>query len=592
MYIIGTAGHVDHGKTLLIKALTGIDADRLPEEKKRGLTIDLGFAHFTGTGGSRIGVVDVPGHERFIRNMTAGAWGMDLALLVIAADDGWMPQTENHLKVLLAMGIRNIIITVTKTDLAAPSRVKEVQDFAEELVSEKVGKKVSSIAVSAQTGDRIAELKELIQTNLNSQASASASQAETPLLYIDRVFSIKGAGLVVTGSLREGSISRGDSLTLLPVNKEIRVRGIQLHDKAAETALPSARTAVNITGVSIDEVNRGCCITGRKTGFTAEHEAIIFLQTGRKEIRNHSEAEFASGTAHSIGVIHFLGDSLCARITLEKETALRFGQPVVIIRKGGSRITGSGTVIWKGATGRDERIKIADASRELTLPLTAAHRFIFDIMVSGWTDTGSAASAAEAAGDQATAIGRWLLGTDFLKTAGEKILKLASETGGVKTDELTSELKLPKQMISGICAELANSKKIRHSSGTWFAAASSPEKLPPEAEKVLKEAEKAGKLGLDLVKVRIPGVHKQLRMLTRAGLIVPLTENIYYTEQVFIGVCRSILRGFSIDNTFDIAHVKERTGLSRKYIIPILIKMEELGFVVREDNLRRVRKLL
>jgi selenocysteine-specific elongation factor len=588
VFIIGTAGHVDHGKTLLIKALTGIETDRLPEEKKRGLTIDLGFAHFTGSSGEVIGVVDVPGHERFIRNMTAGAWGIDLALLVIAADDGWMPQTDNHLKVLTAMGIRDIIITVTKTDLADDTRIKDVIELAEVMISEKPEITTSSIAVSAKTGEGVEELKNLIQKHLSLHKPSVEKTLAQPLLYVDRVFSIKGAGLVVTGSLREGSINRGDSLQLMPSGKEVRVRGLQIHDKEAETAVPSARVAVNLTGVSIEEVNRGCCITGAGAGFSGEHEAVLILGSGKKEIRNHSEAEIASGTAHSIGTVHFIGDSLCARIVLEKKTALRTGQPVVIIQKGGSRITGSGIVIWKGKTEKDERIKIAGAAQKINLPFKPEHRLLFKLAVSGWAETGSADEAASAASKNATAVDRWLFNPDVLLTLTGKITNLASAAGGVKTSELVSELRLPLEAVNSLCGKLEDSGNIDFKNETWFKSGIQTDTLSPEAQKVYDEAEKAGKLGLDLGKVRIAGVHKQLRILTRAELIVPITENLFYTDRVFTQLCTLILDGLKSGDSFDIAHTKARTGLSRKYIIPLLNKMEELKMVERQDNLRRV----
>jgi len=588
MFIIGTAGHVDHGKTLLIKALTGIDTDRLPEEKKRGLTIDLGFAHFTGTDGRQIGVVDVPGHERFIRNMTAGAWGIDLALLVIAADDGWMPQTENHLRVLLAMGIRKIIITVTKTDLADSSRIQEVRDLAEELISGKTGMKGLSVAVSARTGEGIQELKALIQTELSSGASDGPALPEIPLLYIDRVFSIRGAGVVVTGSLREGSINRGDSLVLLPEGREIRVRGLQTHEKDVETIAPAARAAVNITGVSPNEISRGNCITGKVSQFTAEEEAVILLSSARREIRNHSGIEIATGTAHSIGMVHFIGESLCARLVIEKKTALRTGQPVVIIQKGGSRIIGAGAVIWKGSTSREERVRISGASERITLPLSVRHRLLIELAVSGWTDAGSDKAAADFPPREGKACGKWIFRPDFLEVANSIIEKGASMAGGVKTAELMAELNLPAEVVSGLCGSLSESGRISFRNSTWFKNTGEGPTLTDDAKTVLMAAEKEGIHGLDLGKIRIPGVHKQLRILTRAGLIVPLTENLFYTSETFQALCGKILDGLDSGDCFDIAHAKESTGLSRKYIIPILEKMEELNMVVREESARRV----
>ncbi|MBI9106586.1 MAG: selenocysteine-specific translation elongation factor [Spirochaetales bacterium] len=575
MFIIGTSGHVDHGKTLLIKTLTGIDTDRLPEEKKRGLTIDLGFAHFTGSDDKQIGVVDVPGHEKFIRNMTAGAWGIDLALLVIAADDGWMPQTENHLKVLTAMGISDIIITVTKSDLAGAARISEVREFAEESVLEMTGKRPESISVSARTGLGIDELKTLIIKHLEAH-EPSSSQFSEPLMFIDRVFSIKGAGLVATGSLREGPISRGDSLLLLPAGKEVKIRGLQTHDMTAETAAPSVRAALNITGVTTEEIGRGSCITTFKSGFTAEEEAVIMLTSGMKNIRNHGEAEFASGTAHSIGTIHFINDSSCARIILEKKTALRTGLPMVIIRKGGSRITGSGIVIWKGPSGHDERRRIASAADSIKLPYSKEEDIRIKLAVHGWADDSGIFSFSAA----------------YLQSSAEMISKLITSRGGMKSREIAGVLNLPSGPADALCGKLEKAGKLKLSGESWFTSDGTEPELSPQAQMVFDAADKAGLLGLDLLKEKIPGVHKELRSLTRAGLIVPISENLFYTDKVFTEVCALVLAGLKPGDTFDIAHTKEKTGLSRKYIIPLLNKMEERGIVEREDNMRRVKKLI
>jgi len=572
MFIIGTAGHVDHGKTLLIKALTGIDTDRLPEEKKRGLTIDLGFAHFTGTDGEQIGVVDVPGHERFIRNMTAGAWGIDLALLVIAADDGWMPQTENHLRVLSAMGIRKIIITVTKADLADSARIQEVRDFAEEWISGQTGVQTLSIPVSARTGEGIESLKKLIQTELAAGDSGDSRLPEAPLLYIDRVFGIKGAGVVVTGSLREGSINRGDSLLLMPEGREIRVRGLQTHEKDVETIAPAARAAVNISGVSLDEVSRGSCITGKASRFTAEEEVVILLSSDRREIRNHSGIEIASGTAHSIGTVHFIGESPCARIVIEKKTALRSGQPVVIIQKGGSRIIGAGAVIWKGPTEREERTKIAAASAQIKLPLSAADNIMMKLAVHGWAKT----------------LGEYSFSAEYLNERAAEIKKLIAERGGQKTAEIAGTAGIPSEAADALCRKLSEDGVLKIANGSWVSAAGTEQELTPAAKRILETTAGAGKLGLDLSKTSIPGIKKELRTLTRAGLIIPLSENLFYTEKIFSDLSREVLNGLKSGDYFDIAQAKERTGLSRKYIIPLLNKMEEKHLVEREESKRRV----
>ncbi|HEX4282085.1 MAG TPA: selenocysteine-specific translation elongation factor [Solirubrobacteraceae bacterium] len=245
---LGTAGHIDHGKTALIRALTGVNTDRLPEERARGISIELGYASLALPSGRRLSVVDVPGHERFVRTMVAGATGIDLFLMTIAADDGVMPQTREHAAVLEALGVRTGIVAVTKSDLADPElaliEASELLPGAE------------AIAVSARTGAGIDDLRAAVDRAcavLESRADAAAPAR----LHVDRVFTIRGAGTVVTGTLWSGEIGRGDELELLPRGRRVRVRGVQVHDEPLERAPAGQRVAVNLTGTAVDEIERG-----------------------------------------------------------------------------------------------------------------------------------------------------------------------------------------------------------------------------------------------------------------------------------------------------------------------------------------------
>ena len=245
---LGTAGHIDHGKTALIRALTGVDTDRLPEERARGISIELGYASLALPAGRRLSVIDVPGHERFVRTMVAGATGIDLYLMTIAADDGVMPQTREHAVVLRALGIDTGVVAVTKSDLVDPD-VALIQ--ASELLPD-----APAVAVSARTGRGLEELRaalERVAATLRSRAEAAGPAR----LHIDRVFTIKGAGTVVTGTLWSGAIERGEELELLPSRRRARVRGLQVHEEPRQTVAAGQRVAVNLTGVAVDELVRG-----------------------------------------------------------------------------------------------------------------------------------------------------------------------------------------------------------------------------------------------------------------------------------------------------------------------------------------------
>src|SRR5215203_2501794 len=244
---VGTAGHVDHGKTTLVQALTGRDTDRLKEEKERGISIELGYAPLELPSGRRVSVVDVPGHERFVRTMVAGATGIDLFLMVVAADDGVMPQTREHAAVLAALGLRSGVVAVTKADLADPARA--AAEAAELFPGAEV------VPVAAPSGEGLDELRaalDRVASGLPARASGGALR-----LHVDRSFTIRGAGTVVTGTLWEGTAARGDEVRILPAGTAARIRSVQVHDEPRERAEAGQRVALNLAGVARDEVARG-----------------------------------------------------------------------------------------------------------------------------------------------------------------------------------------------------------------------------------------------------------------------------------------------------------------------------------------------
>ena len=255
--IIGTAGHVDHGKTALVGTLTGIETDRLKEERERGLSIELGFAYFDLPDGSRAGIVDVPGHEKFIRNMLSGAYGMDLVLFVVDAKEGVQEQTLEHLAILDLLGISNGILVMTKSDLAAPGELAEATEMTQEMLVGTTLEGIPTVSVSSITGAGIALLKQTIVTQVSLKRERGGSGDGIPRLYVDRVFTIQGFGVVVTGTLIGGSINREQRMVLLPRGDTVRVRGIQVHNEPATVAEAGQRTALNLSGTSAQELQRG-----------------------------------------------------------------------------------------------------------------------------------------------------------------------------------------------------------------------------------------------------------------------------------------------------------------------------------------------
>jgi len=315
---VGTAGHIDHGKTALIAALTGVDTDRLPEEKARGISIALGYAPLRLPSGRRVSVVDVPGHERFVRTMVAGATGIDLHLMVVAADDGVMPQTVEHAAVLTALGVTDGVVAITKADVAGPGP-------AAEAARELMGGDVEVVPCSGRTGMGVPDVAAALDRVVARVASRAGADGET-VLHVDRSFTIRGAGTVVTGTLWSGSVARGDVLTLLPRDVAVRVRGVQVHDEPVERAEAGQRVALNLAGLERRAVGRGDVLAapGAVTPSTVL-DASLDLRDAHNAMRVHVH----HGTREAPARLASLGDGLW-QLRLERPVLARRGDRVVV----------------------------------------------------------------------------------------------------------------------------------------------------------------------------------------------------------------------------------------------------------------------
>jgi selenocysteine-specific elongation factor len=353
MRVIGTAGHVDHGKSTLVHALTGIDPDRLKEEKEREMTIDLGFAWLTLPSGERVGIVDVPGHKDFIKNMLAGVGGIDAALFVVAADEGVMPQTREHLAILDLLRVRGGVVALTKIDMAED---EDWLDLVEADLLEVLDGTVMDGAVvvrcSARTGEGLDDLRAELDRYLAT--SAPRRDLGRPRLPVDRVFTIAGFGTVVTGTLSEGSLSTGQEVEIQPSGLKARIRGLQTHKEKIQQAVPGSRAAINLTGVGIDDVNRGDVVTApgwlRPTTLVDCH--LRYLADSPLPLKHNVEVDFYSGAAETQARVRLLGKRTLApgedgwvQIRLDKPVALVKGDRFIIRRPSPSVTIGGGTVV-------------------------------------------------------------------------------------------------------------------------------------------------------------------------------------------------------------------------------------------------------
>lgn len=335
--IIGTAGHIDHGKTTLIKALTGVDADRLKEEKKRGITIELGFAHFDLPSGKRAGIIDVPGHEKFIKNMLAGIGGIDIVLLVIAADEGVMPQTQEHLDILSILEVKKGIIVLTKADLVEKEWLDLVKEEIRESVRETFLEKAPMVSVSAIEGEGLDELTRLIdQLTEETESKDLSLPFRVP---IDRAFSVAGFGTVITGTQIEGTINEGDSLMIYPQGTQTKVRNLQVHGENVKTSYAGQRVAINLANVKKEEIMRGnvlAKVDSMQPGMMLDVK-INLLKNTKRIIENRSRVRLYHGTSEILCRIVLLdreelkpGESCYAQLRLEEEIVAKIGDHIVI----------------------------------------------------------------------------------------------------------------------------------------------------------------------------------------------------------------------------------------------------------------------
>ncbi len=334
---LGTAGHIDHGKSALIRALTGVDTDRLPEERARGISIELGYASLILPSGRRLSVVDVPGHERFVRTMVAGATGIDLFLMTIAADDGVMPQTREHAAVLRALGVSVGVVAVTKSDLADPD-VALIE--ASELLPDS-----EAVAVSARTGAGLEELRAALDRACVTVASRADADGAARL-HVDRIFTIKGAGTVVTGTLWSGEIGRGDELLVLPQGRRLRVRGVQVHDQALDRAPAGQRVAVNLTGTAVGEIARGDVLVGGDSGLRPTHriDAELEFTEPVNEPEHGERVQVHHGTREAPARLAWLGGRFW-QIRLEQPLVPAAGDRVVVRQIAPPDTLGGGRVL-------------------------------------------------------------------------------------------------------------------------------------------------------------------------------------------------------------------------------------------------------
>ncbi|WP_323992188.1 selenocysteine-specific translation elongation factor [Aeromonas dhakensis] len=611
--VIGLAGHVDHGKTQLIKALTGITTARA-HEQAIGMTQDLGFAHFDDGQGNTIGVIDVPGHERYIRNMVAGIWSLDLVLLVIAADEGWMPMTGDHLRLLKAMGVPRLLVCINKCDLVSPDELLLLEEGLLERVMDESGMVPDIVSVSAKTGENMAALHAAIVRQLGDMAEHHAPRERAaPRLYVDRVFTANGTGTVLTGTLQQGSLKVGDKLRLYPTDREVQIRSLQAYHQSVDEIGAVCRVAVGLKKVPHKEVARGHCLTSSAGQCEAATHLIVRLNEVGGSIREqrNREVEIALGSWHGRARFVPIKDTRLARLIFASPIPCFFGQPLAIIRHGSSELLHGARIVWCGDIHPARRKALHALLGELPDELECYNPAALQLGLNGYVLASRFAQRPE----QVTPLGEWLLDSCWLAQSRDQLLAtLASEP--LSAAELTTRFGIALPVTQTLLQQLKSEQLVRLHHDKWQpGSGESEDDLGEEAQLVLKVVRDQGKEGYEPGKLGPGGVvldpfitrqlpaalqqgllqkgalQKQLRNLARLKYLVQLDGPIYYDAELYNQMVAAVLAGQQVGDLIDMASLKEITGLSRKYAIPFCLRMEMDGWVRREENERRVLRL-
>jgi selenocysteine-specific elongation factor len=610
--IIGLAGHIDHGKSALVTALTGRPMDRLAEERRRGITIDLNFAPLVLAGGTVAGVVDVPGHEDFVRTMAAGASGADLALFVIAADEGWKPQTHEHLAVLEYIRVPLGIPVITKADLASDARITLLSaEVADRLRSSPVAFAPPSV-VSIRTGQGLDALRGVIES-LARKIVARRVQ-DLFRLPIDRVFSVAGVGTVVTGTAWSGTVAVGDAVTVLPGRLAARVRSIEEHGKSRSRSEPGARTAVGLAGISREGITRGTVLVseGEPWPVTTAFDAMLALsQEAPRPLNTQSRVRVLMGTAEVMARVHPRvnippGSDGGARLVLEQPVVARGGDRFVVRSYSPVTTIGGGVVLDPDPPRRSVwsplLLEVEPEARLLGLlarrPEGIDSRALPFLL--GVPPVEASAVAARTR-DVRPLDHRWVADS-AVRTAGEGAIRLVRahhashpESRGIPLETLRRSLRAPEAIVEMAIGDLVAAGQLRIGEG----AASLPEFVPlipgggeAGVARLVRLVEEAGLMPPTLSELAAGGNLRDLegvaRVATARGMLTAVERDRYYGGRALDRFTLA-LRELGQNGSISPATLRDRLGISRKYLIPLLEWADREGITVRVGDGRRLK---
>jgi len=622
MRVIGTAGHVDHGKSTLIAALTGINPDRLKEEQERQMTIDLGFAWLTLPGGQEIGIVDVPGHRDFIENMLAGIGGIDAALLVIAADEGVMPQTREHLAILDLLQIQHGLVVLTKIDLVDDSGWLDlVETDVRTALRGTVLQDAPILRVSSLTRAGFPELLQALDTLL--EKLPSRSNLGRPRLPVDRVFSILGFGTVVTGTLADGQLAVGDELEILPAGLRTRIRGLQTHKKKEETANPGSRVAVNLSGVEVEQIRRGEVLAhpGQYTPTRRLDVQFRLLANISAPLHHHTEVKLFTGTSETIADLRLLAaDSLNPGETGWLQLELRHpilavrGDHYILRRPSPGETLGGGVVVDPQPKQRHKRFdesvlralesmaRGSPAEVLLQAALALGPALSKDIILRSRLEDSAAASALKELleSGQIIALEDVLIAAPHWSTLKDSVVAILVAyhqsyplRRGMPREEIKSRLKLPPRLFNLVMHRLA-SENILTEAARWAALPGHVVKFSPfqqvKVDQLMTQFARApyappsvrecqGLVGGDIYSA-----------LLEFGDLVAVSDEVVFRSQDYRIMEEQIRQVIRQKNQVSLAEVRDLFQTSRRYAQALLEHLDAVGVTVRDGDFRREKQ--
>ncbi|MDQ6743846.1 MAG: selenocysteine-specific translation elongation factor [Candidatus Dormibacteraeota bacterium] len=610
-FVVGTAGHIDHGKSTLIQALTGIDPDRLEEEKRRGMTIDLGFAYLTLPGGRLVGIVDVPGHARFIRNMLAGVHGLDAVLLVVAADEGVMPQTREHLEIVDLLEVGRGLAVVTKVDLVEPDWLELV---SAELADTLAGTSLAGapiLPVSAQTGQGLEELKKRLDLLL--EGTPARQDRGRPRLPVDRVFTIGGFGTVVTGTLVDGSLRVGEEVELQPSARRVRVRGLQQHNRKVEAAEPGSRVAANLVGVEKDELSRGEVLArpGTVVATRRVDASVRVLPDSPRGLRHGGQVMLHTGTAEVPARVIVLaaeevppGGSGWVQLYLSQPLAIAPGDRFVL------RLPSPSITIAGGAFAdvnprrhprHDERVPeslerrlagevLQEELRKYPRGITEAA--LLRATLAEGADT--SALHARRAGQWLFALEAWAVLVERARRALEEYHRAHPLRGGMPRQEMKSRLGLAPAAFGPVLAALVADGVLEEREGDLA--------LPQHRVEIEPAAGGPARRLLELLGARpfappsLPEAMREagasaevVRALARAGQLVRLSEDVAFTPSAYTAAVELVRETVASEGSVTVASLRDRLGASRRPMLALLEYLDAQRITRRLGDARVLR---